>query len=114
MSHAETGLLMVGVGDTSATMARRPGNPERWDNCYENDEVTRALAMGVAMGSNLYSKFGTSQRALQWLESVFAQTNLIYRPQLNFVLQIGSSYLQSTENNAPSWNQGTSCPLRLD
>jgi len=70
--------------------------------------------MGVAVGSKLYAKFSSDMEVLQWLQSVFAQANLIYRPQLNFVLQIGNSYLQATPNNAPSWNQGNSCPQSIN
>lgn len=70
-----------------------PDAIERWTDCYTNDAVTRSFSMGVAMGSALYSRFGNVDDAMEWLQSIFAEANLVYTPQMNFVLTISEVFI---------------------
>ena len=38
------------------TLEFAPDRIERWTNCYKRDDVTRSVAVGVAMGSKLFSR----------------------------------------------------------
>lgn len=57
---------------------------ERWDNCYPLSDHAHQIFIGVAIGPNLQKTLGSSKsRILDYIESVFAQVNLIYGRQLN-------------------------------
>ena len=71
-----------------------------------------AHAQGVAMGSKLYGRFSSQAEATQFVSSIVANANLVYRPQMNMVLSVSRLVLQTTPSGAPSWNQGACLLLR--
>mmetsp|Transcript_23332 Transcript_23332/g.65304 ORF Transcript_23332/g.65304 Transcript_23332/m.65304 type:complete len:781 (+) Transcript_23332:72-2414(+) len=117
-----TGRLTVdgltGGGERSATVwnstgpgGRRlefaPDNIERWTDCYAYDGATRVLSMGVAVGTRLYTAegiLGSVDDTLDWLQSVFAKANLVYTPQVNFVLTISDVYIPHASGETESWD----------
>ena len=71
--------------------------PVRWKNCFKNDNVRRYFKVGIALTSKLLkNRFNNDLRyAKIWLSSVFAQSNLIYRYQLNVELELGDLHVGS-------------------
>jgi hypothetical protein len=70
--------------------------------------------MGVAVGTRLYTTegiLGSVDDTLDWLQSVFAKANLVYTPQLNFVLTISDVYIPAVSGETESWDD---CTLGMD
>ncbi|CAJ1376840.1 unnamed protein product [Effrenium voratum] len=108
-------LLTVRASREAAALVERPLElPELWTDCYEGDDQVHAMGMGVAVGSKLYSKFTSKDEVIDYVIQVFSSANLIYRPQLNFVLVCRKLHLQTTHENAPSWDQGSHCPFGIE
>ncbi|CAK0888392.1 unnamed protein product [Prorocentrum cordatum] len=91
-----------------------PGAVERWTNCYTDDHITRALSMGVSIGSTLMARFTGAEDATEWLQSVFAMANMIYTPQLNFVLMIDQVYIPTLVGEHPGWTDCSGIAGQLD
>jgi len=87
--------------------------PERWTDCYEDDTETHALGMGIAVGSKLFSRFSDKDEAIDYVVQIVASSNLVYRPQLNFVLVVRKLHLQESHWQAPKWDQGPNCPMQM-
>ncbi|CAK0843530.1 unnamed protein product [Prorocentrum cordatum] len=91
-----------------------PDQIEQWTDCYTNDASTRAMSMGVAVGTRLYTTEGildSVDETLDWLQSIFAFANMIYTPQLNFVLTISDVYIPAASGETVSWDD---CTLGID
>eukprot|EP00434_Breviolum_minutum_P026857 symbB.v1.2.023738.t1/scaffold2147.1/size87931/2 len=111
-------LLTVQVGkherDYLEALAQKPLTlPEKWTDCYKNDDQTHAFGMGVVIGSKLFSVFSNKDEAIDYVVQIFASANLIYHPQLNLVLVARKLHLQESHDKAPSWDQGPSCPMSI-
>lgn len=84
---------------------------DRWTNCYDQDTVTRKLVMGIAIGTSLFKNRYNSnlQDAIDALAAIFANTNLVYKAQLNVVLTIGRVHIAPLEAGQDSWDTPDSC-----
>jgi hypothetical protein len=60
--------------------------------------------MGVAIGSTLYAALGGLDETLEWLQSVFAKANMVFTPQLNFVLTVTDVHIPAVSGDAEPWD----------
>jgi len=88
--------------------------PDKWQNCYTDDNTTKALGHGIVIASKLYSRFADEDEAVDFVILLFAEANLIYKPQLNFVLVCKHVFLQKQHAGAPDWDAGPTCSLSID
>eukprot|EP00928_Gymnodinium_smaydae_P022648 TRINITY_DN18958_c0_g1_i1.p1 TRINITY_DN18958_c0_g1~~TRINITY_DN18958_c0_g1_i1.p1 ORF type:complete len:1788 (-),score=164.35 TRINITY_DN18958_c0_g1_i1:192-4871(-) len=55
------------------------------------------------MGNTFYSRFSSLEEALQWMQVQLALANMIYSPQLNFVLRINEVYIPAVSGDSQPW-----------
>jgi hypothetical protein len=87
---------------------------EKWNDCYDGDSATRSFSIGIAIGSGLFQrKFSNDHEAVaKWINSIVAEANVIYRPQLNIALSVGEVVIQQSSQGAPAWDD-PNCELGL-
>lgn len=75
----------AGGEDLLTDRTRRANEP--WfggDQCYGNDDTTRAIQMGAAMTKELYDNLGGTNAAAEFfIAETVAEANLVYAMQLN-------------------------------
>jgi len=85
---------------------------DRWTDCYSNDDVTRAFSTGVVVAATMAANLGNdAQRITEELQRTYANANMVYTPQLNFVLMIDQIYIPSLAGDTVSWD---SCAGGID
>jgi len=93
-----------------------PDAIDQWTNCYPGEETMRTFKFGAVITSNVWrdENFQTDQEAEDWVHAMVANANMAYEPQLNIHLQMGSLVVQQTHDGAPSWDQGSTCPMTIN
>ncbi|GMH72250.1 hypothetical protein TrST_g2227 [Triparma strigata] len=95
------------------------GDPDRWTECFQNDNVARKLSMGVATDYLFYTSLGSSSSAVQSkVAEIVADTNTIYVYQMNIFLQVDELYIKTTAGGE-NWNTAASetagnCNMGID
>ena len=94
------------AGPPGRRRARRTALPERWTNCFNDDHRTRTFSIGLAIDHTFYEGAGSDvDTAVARAAELIADANLIYRHQLNIVLQIGHVEIRTTADGR-DWNSG--------
>jgi len=83
---------------------RQLGQVEKWDGCFPGDENLHVVKMGLAVGSKLYSKLGSVDAAVAYVEGIIAQTNLVYERQVGVSIRVDQLNIQ-TVSNAVVWDK---------
>lgn len=85
--------------------------PTQWRECFQGDPTRRYLRIGVVLTSDLLTNHfgGDLRKAKIWLSAILAQTNLIFRYQMNVQIELNDLYLPTTGSIRPTcaetWNQ---------
>ena len=77
-----------------------------WDDCYTGQSKTHVLKIGVGVTSGLYqSEFSEDLTStIAWLASIVARSNVIYRRQMNIVIQVADLIVVNPSSTLPPWN----------
>ena len=87
------------------------GDPTRWTNCFNNDNVARKLEVGFGADKGFYDTYGgTPAKVQEKIQAIVADTNTVYQYQFNIFISIAEWYIMST-SSGPAWNDagGSSC-----
>ncbi|CAK0911469.1 unnamed protein product [Prorocentrum cordatum] len=99
-------IIDEGGGFMSAGATERIFDSEaihRWTDCYEDDYIKRQFSMGVSLGDNGAALFTDAEDATEWMQSIFAMTNMVYEPQLNIALMIDAVYIPAYVSESTDW-----------
>jgi len=104
-----------GGGTTARELRMAPDEIDQWTDCYEGEDVTKQLKIGIVIASNLYERLGTDvDNCGFFLASVFSKINLIYQAQLNVVLTVERlGVVAAHDSSAPRYDQGPTCSMNM-
>ena len=79
---------------------------QEWDNCYTGQSKTHVLSIGVGVTSGLYqSEFSEDlATATAWVASIVARSNVVFKRQMNIVIQVGDLIVVDPSSTLPPWN----------
>jgi hypothetical protein len=82
-----------------------PDAIDRWTDCYPGDDTTHALSIGVVIAAKFAATFNNDAELITTeLQRIIANANMVYTPQLNFVLTIDQIYIPSLIGESVSWD----------
>eukprot|EP00924_Labyrinthula_sp_SR-Ha-C_P011962 snap_masked-scaffold_26-processed-gene-0.24-mRNA-1 protein AED:1.00 eAED:1.00 QI:0/-1/0/0/-1/1/1/0/704 len=77
---------------------------EQWSNCYTADDKPHVLTLGAVIGLKLFKKLDFNQDlALEYVESIVNQANIIYANQLNIYLSVKSFWFPEKDESASNY-----------
>jgi len=77
----------------------------------------RQFEFGAIVTSNVWRKYGfqDDEDAEEWVNAIVAKANMVYEPQLNVHLKLGSLEIQrSHDATAEAWDQSDQCTMTIN
>mmetsp|Transcript_25627 Transcript_25627/g.31504 ORF Transcript_25627/g.31504 Transcript_25627/m.31504 type:complete len:658 (+) Transcript_25627:779-2752(+) len=102
---------------TKSTGGNRPNGriltPEQWETCYIGQEVPRFFDIGVATDYSFFTRYGALEQVITEIESMVAQTNLVFSAQFNVYLRISQLIVTPSNTEADIASVFKSCELSI-